>query len=144
MRSLPLHKAGVGSAVNDTTRELGGALGVAVMGSLVASQFRTLDARRGRAACRRRRRTHSPTRCNGRRAAGGARGGEIVHAAQTSFVDAFTSTLWVGAIVVVVASGIVAWLLRPKATAKADAMVAAEEAGARRAESTRWRDARRR
>ena len=33
-----------------------------------------------------------------------------------------------GAIVVVVASGIVAWLLRPKATAKADAMVAAEEA----------------
>ncbi len=41
MRSLPLHKAGVGSAVNDTTRELGGALGVAVMGSLVASQFRS-------------------------------------------------------------------------------------------------------
>ena len=41
MRSLPLHKAGVGSAVNDTTRELGGALGVAVLGSLVASQFRS-------------------------------------------------------------------------------------------------------
>ena len=39
-RSLPLHKAGVGSAVNDTTRELGGALGVAVMGSLVASLYR--------------------------------------------------------------------------------------------------------
>ena len=41
MRSLPLHKAGVGSAVNDTTRELGGALGVAVLGSLVASHFRS-------------------------------------------------------------------------------------------------------
>ena len=39
MRSLPLHKAGVGSAVNDTTRELGGALGVAVMGSLVSSAY---------------------------------------------------------------------------------------------------------
>src|SRR6202022_2126425 len=38
--SLPLNKAGVGSAVNDTTRELGGALGVAVMGSLVASLYR--------------------------------------------------------------------------------------------------------
>jgi hypothetical protein len=61
-------------------------------------------------------------------AIGGARGAEIVHVAQTAFVDAFTSTLWVGAIVVVVASGIVAWLLRPRATAKADAMVAAEEA----------------
>jgi EmrB/QacA subfamily drug resistance transporter len=35
--SLPLNKAGVGSAVNDTTRELGGALGVAVLGSLIAS-----------------------------------------------------------------------------------------------------------
>ena len=41
MQSLPLHKAGVGSAVNDTTRELGGALGVAVLGSLVASHFRS-------------------------------------------------------------------------------------------------------
>ncbi len=47
---------------------------------------------------------------------------------QTSFVDAFTSTLWVAAVVVVIASGIVAWLLRPKATAKADAMVEAQDA----------------
>jgi EmrB/QacA subfamily drug resistance transporter len=39
MASLPLNKAGVGSAVNDTTRELGGALGVAVLGSLLASKF---------------------------------------------------------------------------------------------------------
>jgi hypothetical protein len=39
MTSLPLGKAGVGSAVNDTTRELGGALGVAVLGSLVASHY---------------------------------------------------------------------------------------------------------
>ncbi len=39
MSSLPLGKAGVGSAVNDTTRELGGALGVAVLGSLVASHY---------------------------------------------------------------------------------------------------------
>src|SRR5207247_7989446 len=38
--SLPLNKAGVGSAVNDTTRELGGALGVAVIGSILASVYR--------------------------------------------------------------------------------------------------------
>ena len=37
--SLPSAKAGVGSAVNDTTRELGGALGVAVLGSLLASGY---------------------------------------------------------------------------------------------------------
>ncbi len=40
MESLPLGKAGVGSAVNDTTREVGGSLGVAVLGSLLASRYR--------------------------------------------------------------------------------------------------------
>jgi MFS transporter, DHA2 family, integral membrane protein len=39
MSSLPLAKAGVGSAMNDTTRELGGALGVAVLGSVLASRY---------------------------------------------------------------------------------------------------------
>jgi EmrB/QacA subfamily drug resistance transporter len=39
MGSLPPSRAGVGSAVNDTTRQTGGALGVAVLGSLFASHF---------------------------------------------------------------------------------------------------------
>jgi EmrB/QacA subfamily drug resistance transporter len=39
MGSLPPAQAGVGSAVNDTTRSLGGALGVAVMGSVAASLY---------------------------------------------------------------------------------------------------------
>jgi EmrB/QacA subfamily drug resistance transporter len=39
MSAVPLGKAGVGSAMNDTTRELGGALGVAVLGSIVASRY---------------------------------------------------------------------------------------------------------
>jgi EmrB/QacA subfamily drug resistance transporter len=39
MGSLPLGKAGVGSAVNDTTRQVGGALGVAVVGSVLASIY---------------------------------------------------------------------------------------------------------
>lgn len=39
MGSLPRAKAGVGSAVNDTTREIGGALGVAILGSLLVSSF---------------------------------------------------------------------------------------------------------
>lgn len=39
MGSLPPSRAGVGSAVNDTTRELGGALGVAIMGSAASSLF---------------------------------------------------------------------------------------------------------
>lgn len=39
MGSLPLFKAGVGSAVNDTTRQVGGALGVAVIGSVLATTY---------------------------------------------------------------------------------------------------------
>jgi EmrB/QacA subfamily drug resistance transporter len=39
MGSLPPAQAGVGSAVNDTTREIGGAVGVAVMGSAASSVF---------------------------------------------------------------------------------------------------------
>jgi MFS family permease len=48
MGSLPPGRAGVGSAVNDTTRQTGGALGVAVLGSIFASQYHaTFDAARG-------------------------------------------------------------------------------------------------
>jgi EmrB/QacA subfamily drug resistance transporter len=39
MASVPRDRAGMGSATNDTTRELGGALGVAVLGSLLASRY---------------------------------------------------------------------------------------------------------
>jgi hypothetical protein len=39
MGSLPLSRASVGSAVNDTTRLVGGSLGVAVLGSLLSSGY---------------------------------------------------------------------------------------------------------
>jgi Na+/melibiose symporter-like transporter len=39
MGSLPRAKAGVGSAMNDTTRQVGGAIGVAVMGSILSSHY---------------------------------------------------------------------------------------------------------
>ncbi len=39
MGSLPRSKAGVGSAVNDTTRQVGGALGVAIVGSVMSSAY---------------------------------------------------------------------------------------------------------
>ena len=40
MGSLPRNRAGVGSALNDTAREVGGALGVAIVGSIVSSIYR--------------------------------------------------------------------------------------------------------
>jgi hypothetical protein len=41
MGSLPPARANIGSAVNDTARELGGALGVAVVGSIMSSLYAT-------------------------------------------------------------------------------------------------------
>ncbi|HXY43365.1 MAG TPA: MFS transporter [Acidimicrobiales bacterium] len=41
MTAVPAHQAGAGSAVNDTIREVGGALGVAVVGSLAADVYRS-------------------------------------------------------------------------------------------------------
>ena len=39
MGSLPKTKAGIGSAMNDVVRELGGTLGVAVLGSVVSTAY---------------------------------------------------------------------------------------------------------
>ena len=40
MTALPQEQAGAGSAINDTVREVGGALGVALIGSLVSATYR--------------------------------------------------------------------------------------------------------
>jgi EmrB/QacA subfamily drug resistance transporter len=42
MGSLPPERAGVGSAVNDTTRQTGGALGVAVLGSVLLARYHSI------------------------------------------------------------------------------------------------------
>jgi EmrB/QacA subfamily drug resistance transporter len=39
MGALPLEQAGVGSAVNDTTREIGGVMGVAILGSIANAGY---------------------------------------------------------------------------------------------------------
>ena len=39
MGSVPVDEAGVGSAMNDTNRQIGGALGVAILGTLLNSSY---------------------------------------------------------------------------------------------------------
>ncbi|MFV0286384.1 MAG: MFS transporter [Demequina sp.] len=39
MSSVPRNRSGMGSAMNDTTRELGASLGIALLGSLIANQY---------------------------------------------------------------------------------------------------------
>ncbi|MDQ6613511.1 MAG: DHA2 family efflux MFS transporter permease subunit [Actinomycetota bacterium] len=113
--SLPLNKAGVGSAVNDTTRELGGALGVAVIGSALASLYRGDIAARiaGMPAP-----AHAATASLGAalRAANGLpgpAGDALATAARLSYVHAFDLTIVITVAVAILASGLVAWLLRP-------------------------------
>lgn len=45
MSSVPVNKAGIGSAMNDTTRQLGAALGVVVLGSIMNSVYLSQIAR---------------------------------------------------------------------------------------------------
>ena len=61
-------KAGVGSAVNDTTRQVGGALGVAVIGSVLASIYGSQvgDFLAGQAGAERHRRASSSSRSGSR------------------------------------------------------------------------------
>jgi EmrB/QacA subfamily drug resistance transporter len=113
--SLPLNKAGVGSAVNDTTRELGGALGVAVVGSVLASLYRGDIVHRiaGLPVA-----AHAVTASLGSalqtanslpRPSGLA----LAAAARQSYVHAFDLTIGVTVVVALLASCLVAWLLRP-------------------------------
>ena len=125
MGSLPLAKASVGSAVNDTTRTTGGALGVAVLGSLLASGYRgDMDAAvsglpHGAAATRAA--TRSAARWPWPHRSATAR---LADAAQTAFVSGMHTAALVAA-AVALAGAIVALRLPAGARAPSDAAGAA-------------------
>jgi EmrB/QacA subfamily drug resistance transporter len=93
MTTVPAHQASAGSAVNDTIREVGGTLGVAIVGSLAAAVYRSRLSTKLATH-------HTPGFvvhiATGSIAAadavgksiGGVRGGEIVRAARDSFTIA--------------------------------------------------------
>jgi EmrB/QacA subfamily drug resistance transporter len=94
MGSLPKAKAGVGSAVNDTTRELGGAFGVAIIGSIMSSVYSArLDDRVGDSlpapALDTAKESMGAALAVGNQI-GGADGARIVDAAREAFVHAMT------------------------------------------------------
>jgi fucose permease len=113
--SLPLNKAGVGSAVNDTTRELGGALGVAVLGSLIASLYRADLPASAHAAS-----TSLGAGLSAAATLPGPAGAELAHAARAAYVHAFDITMLVAVGVALVASVVISQLLRPRAVAEAE------------------------
>ncbi|MFT4147762.1 MAG: MFS transporter [Micrococcaceae bacterium] len=117
MSSVPRNRSGMGSAMNDTTRELGGALGVAILGSIISSAYKT-NIHPHLAALP----EQARTAIEGSLAAGlhvfgqmGPAGASLVDTAKTAWMDAFqTSSLVAAAISFVTAA--VALLFLPKAT----------------------------
>jgi Na+/melibiose symporter-like transporter len=116
MGSVPLAKSGVGSAVNDTTRQSGGAVGVAVIGSVFASIYgsQIADAARGRPV--------PPAALEAAKDSVGAAlqiaaqipgqlGREIAATAKSAFLDGMAAGLYVGAGVALIGALIVMiWL----------------------------------
>lgn len=109
---LPLHQQGVASALNDTVRELGGALGIAVLGTLLNAGYRSSigDVTVGLDP------SLVPQIEDGLATAGAVAaslpaeiGLPILDGARAAFIDGFTASVWAGAGVLAV--GAIASLL---------------------------------
>jgi EmrB/QacA subfamily drug resistance transporter len=100
MATLPSARAGVGSAVNDTVREFGGALGVAVIGSVAATSYATsmrgsLDQFPALSAIDRELLVNNVGAAIQASDTLGAPAGQIATAARIAFVDSMHSSLWI-------------------------------------------------
>jgi EmrB/QacA subfamily drug resistance transporter len=123
MGALPAEQFGVGSAVNDTTREIGGALGVAVLGSLFAASYSGAVAGVTQglpdAAAAAIRESLAGAQGVGS-LVGGPAGQTIVEAAQRAFVDAMSWTSLIG-MGFAIAGAVVAFVFMPdRAVATSD------------------------
>ncbi|MEU5950912.1 MFS transporter [Streptomyces sp. NPDC047525] len=102
--SLPRERQGVASALNDVTREFGTALGVALLGALLSSGYRSaIDSRleglpRGAADTAREGIANAVGAADG----AGAHGRALFRAAQESFVDGWQQAMWAGVAVMAV------------------------------------------
>ena len=107
--AVPLNRAGVASAVNDTTRELGGALGIAVFGSIANSAYRSNIDLGGLEVSAETRGAAEDSIGEAVGAASTSDGAPaILERAASAFTDAFNTTSWVGAAIAIVAAAIVA------------------------------------
>ncbi len=124
MSAVPPRRAGAGSAMNDATRELGAALGIAVMGSIAASQYSSavegltgdLPAASAEAA---RSSIAGAVRVAGE--IGGAAGDALRAGANQAFVDGVHVSVTIGA-VLAVGAGLLVWRSLPRRLAHEGAM----------------------
>jgi len=103
--SLPAEKQGVASALNDTVREVGGAIGVALLGSVLSSGY---SASIGDVADSLPEPLRDPVRDGIGTALAvapqlGEQGGVVVAAAREAFVDGWHRSMWIAAVVAIAA-----------------------------------------
>ncbi|MER5635853.1 MFS transporter [Kitasatospora sp. NPDC002227] len=103
MGTIPAERAGVGSALNDTVQQAGTALGIAILGSLLAGRF-THELPAGTPAAAR----HSIGAALA--AAHGDPG--LVHSARAAFTSAMSTTFTISAIGVLAAAVLAALVMR--------------------------------
>lgn len=127
--SLPPAKQGVASAVNDVSRELGGALGIAVLGSVLNDAYRSGVAEPTAAlppgTAEQATSSLAAAMQLGERL--GAEGTGLVAAAQSAFMDGLTLSMLVGAGILALGAAFVALRApgRAESRANAEAAVAA-------------------
>jgi MFS family permease len=117
--SLPRAKQGVASAMNDTTREVGAALGIAILGSMYSTGYH--DSVRAATTGLPPEAAHAVTESA---AAGlqvaaqvpGDAGVQLAHAVQVAFMDGFGTALTIGAIVLVAAAAVIAGIAPRRST----------------------------
>jgi EmrB/QacA subfamily drug resistance transporter len=113
--SLPGHRQGIASAVNDLAREVGGAFGIAVLGSVLNSGYRndvtSATARLPTPAADAARDSIAAATQIAHQA--GPRGAALLERAQEAFVNGLSTSLLVGACLLLAASALVA-LLAPR------------------------------
>ena len=113
MGSLPPARAGVGSAMNDVVREVSGTLGVAVLGSMLASGYasRMDDAASGLPDASAAAASDSIGGAHAVAAQLGSGGADLVTAANDAFVHAMSTTATIAACIAVAGALIAAVLL---------------------------------
>jgi len=131
MTAVPADQAGAGSAINDTIREVGAALGVAIVGSLAAAVYRSrLDnalAIHHAPAVVTRVATGSIAAADGVGArVGGARGSELVSVAHQAFTTAMSVGMRMAA-GIALAGAAAGWLLLRRRSEGLEAMKAGSE-----------------
>jgi EmrB/QacA subfamily drug resistance transporter len=139
MGSLPLAKAGVGSAMNDTTRQVGGALGVAVLGSILASSYGAAiePALRGAPSQLAQAAGDSIGAATTIAAQLGAQGQGLLAAARSAFIEGMGNAVLVGAGAAALGALMVLLFLPARARARAEAQRDIEPAQPEPAEARR-------